>query len=171
VNAALARLRGGDPQAAVAGCRAALASAREIGDDAGVSYALYVLGLSSHARKQYQAAVEHFTACAEMCLAVGVRDREAQARYRLADSLLALGHIGEALEQAGQAVRRCEELGAERDLAEALLVLGRVLAADGRAEDAVRRLTRARDLFAALGLPEETEAGRVVETITAAARR
>ncbi|GLZ01143.1 BTAD domain-containing putative transcriptional regulator [Actinoplanes sp. NBRC 103695] len=171
VNAALARLRGGDPDAALAGCVAALASAREIGDDAGVSYALYVLGLTGHARERYEAAVEHFTACAEVCLTAGIRQREAQARYRLADSLLALGRTGEALAQAGQAVRRCAELGAERDQANALLVLGRVLAADGRAADAVHPLTQARDLYASLGLPEEAEAARVADTVSAAARR
>jgi DNA-binding SARP family transcriptional activator len=168
VNAAVARLRGGDAGTAVTDCESALAMARAIGDDAGISYALYVLGLAQHAQGRHAAAVERFTACAEHCRAAGIRDREAHARYRLADSLLALGRVDEALTQAGLALRRCEELGGERDQAQALLALGRALAAAGRPAEALDRLTRARALFASLGVPEEADAARLAEEVAAA---
>jgi DNA-binding SARP family transcriptional activator/tetratricopeptide (TPR) repeat protein len=166
LNTAMARMRSGDIDTAFDDCESALALAREMGDDAGIGYALYVLGLTSHAQGRYEIAVDRFTACAAHCLTAGIRDREGHARYRLADSLLALGHVEQARDQAELALLRCEELGAERDQAQALMVLGRVLAAGGRAAEAVDRLTRARALFASLGLPEAAEAGRLAEVVS-----
>ncbi|MFB7494377.1 BTAD domain-containing putative transcriptional regulator [Streptomyces sp. NPDC056161] len=166
LNAALAGLRAGDPDTAVATCESALAVARGMNDAPGTGFALYVLGLAHHAQGLYEAAVERFTACVEHCLTAGIRDREAHARFRLADTLLALGRHEDALAQAGQALLRCEELGVARDQAHALMVLGRALAASGRTAEAVERLTRARGLYVALGLPEAEEAARLAETVS-----
>jgi tetratricopeptide (TPR) repeat protein len=163
LNAAFARLHDGDPDRAVSDGEQALALAGEMGDDAGVTYALYVLGLAHHVQKDYETAVERFTSCLHRCRAAGIRKREGQAHQRLADTLLALGRIGEAQHHADLALRRSEELGAERDVARALMVAGRVLAESGRAEQAVERFVRAQALFASLGLPEAEEAARLAE--------
>jgi tetratricopeptide (TPR) repeat protein len=161
LNSAFARVRAGDPDRAVTDAEQALALAGELGDDAGGTFALYVLGLAHHARKDYDVAAERFIASARRSRAAGIRSREAQAQYRLADTLLALGRPGEALDQARTALRHCEDLGAERDQAQALMVLGRIFAETGRAAEAAGRFGRARALFAALGLPEEEEAARL----------
>jgi tetratricopeptide (TPR) repeat protein len=163
INAALARLRQGDAEGAIPSCESALKLAEEISDDDGISYALYALGLAHHARAEYEEAVERFTACAQRCLTAGIR--EAHARYRLADALLALGRVQEALTEVGAALVRCEELGAARDQAQALLVLGRCLAASGDTGEALVRFTQAQALFASLGLPEADDAAALAAVL------
>ncbi|MCG6495427.1 BTAD domain-containing putative transcriptional regulator [Kitasatospora sp. A2-31] len=157
VNAALARVRSGRADEAVAICHEVLAELRTRQDDPGRAYTLYVLGLALHGLGRHEEAVTWFGECLAVAVAAGLRDRAAHARYRLADSLRSLGRTEEALEQAGQALELCEELGAERDQAQALVVLGRSLAELGRGAEAGARLRQAFEIFRRLGLPEAAE--------------
>ncbi|MFC5884460.1 BTAD domain-containing putative transcriptional regulator [Kitasatospora aburaviensis] len=157
VNAALARVRSGRADEAVAICHEVLAELSTRQDDPGRAYTLYVLGLALHGLGRHEEAVTWFGECLAVAVAAGLRDRAAHARYRLADSLRSLGRAEEALEQAGQALELCEELGAERDQAQALVVLGRSLAELGRGAEAGARLRQAFEIFRRLGLPEAAE--------------
>ncbi|WP_327675280.1 AfsR/SARP family transcriptional regulator [Kitasatospora sp. NBC_00458] len=162
VNAALARVRSGRADEAVAICHEALAELRTRQDDPGRAYTLYVLGLALHALGRHEEAVTWFGECLTVAVGAGLRDRAAHARYRLADSLRSLGRTDEALEHAGQALALCEELGAERDQAQALVVLGRSLADLGRGAEAGARLRQAFEIFGRLGLPEAAEVARLL---------
>ncbi|MFE2178507.1 ATP-binding protein, partial [Kitasatospora sp. NPDC059462] len=164
VNAALARVRSGRADEAVAICHEALAELRTRQDDPGRAYTLYVLGLALHALGRHEEAVTWFGECLAVSVAAGLRDRAAHARYRLADSLRELGRADEALDHAGQALALCVELGAERDQAQALVVLGCALADLGRGAEAGARLREAYAIFRRLGLPEAAEvAGLLAE--------
>ncbi|MFB7476960.1 BTAD domain-containing putative transcriptional regulator [Kitasatospora sp. NPDC056184] len=164
VNAALARVRSGRADEAVAICHEVLAELRTRQDDPGRAYTLYVLGLALHALGRHEEAVTWFGECLAVSVAAGLRDRAAHARYRLADSLRELGRADEALDHAEQALALCVELGAERDQAQALVVLGCALADLGRGAEAGARLREAHAIFGRLGLPEAAEvAGLLAE--------
>ncbi|MFE6872719.1 ATP-binding protein, partial [Kitasatospora sp. NPDC057692] len=164
VNAALARVRSGRADEAVAICHEVLAELRTRQDDPGRAYTLYVLGLALHALGRHEEAVTWFGECLAVSVAAGLRDRAAHARYRLADSLRELGRADEALDHAEQALALCVELGAERDQAQALVVLGCALADLGRGGEAGARLREAHAIFGRLGLPEAVEvAGLLAE--------
>ncbi|MEU9232423.1 AfsR/SARP family transcriptional regulator [Streptomyces subrutilus] len=157
VNAALARVRSGRAEEAVAICHEVLAELRTRQDDPGRAYTQYVLGLALHGLGRHEEAVTWFRECLTVSTEAGLRDRAAQARYRMADSLRSLGRAGEALDHAGVALALCEELGAERDQAQALVVLGRSSADLGRGAEAGARLRQAYEIFCRLGLPEAAD--------------
>ncbi|MFE6051431.1 BTAD domain-containing putative transcriptional regulator [Kitasatospora sp. NPDC056446] len=154
LNAAMARVRGGSPAEGARTCRELLPALRAEGDQAGVSYALFVLGLAAHESESYQEAAATFRECLELCRTGGFALREAQARYRLADTLRRLGRGAEAVTAARQATAECEALSADRDQGHALVVLARALADRGRVSEAREHLLRAQALFDRLALPE-----------------
>ncbi|MER6469727.1 AfsR/SARP family transcriptional regulator [Streptomyces collinus] len=165
LNAALTRIRNGQAADAVAPCEEALADLRLRSDDAGMTaYALYVLGLALHAGERWEAAAGRFGECLEVCRAASLRDRAAQAGFRLADTLYRMGDLDGALGRAEEALAVVQETGGERDLATARLVLGRVLAARGDVERGRAQLEEAYDTFSRLGLPE---AGQALDALTA----
>ncbi|MBC3840969.1 hypothetical protein GXW82_13910 [Streptacidiphilus sp. 4-A2] len=146
LNAALARVRSGSPQEAVGVCEEVLADIAAdgaCGDVASSSLALYVLGLALHESGDLHGALERFSRCLSQCRAAGLRGREAQVRYRIADTLVALDRPAEAVECAAQALGLLEGSPAERDLAFALLCSGRALYAAGSLERAAEQLLRA----------------------------
>ncbi|SOB85569.1 AfsR/SARP family transcriptional regulator [Streptomyces sp. 1331.2] len=154
LNAAMARVRGGAPAEGARVCRELLPALRAEEDLPGVSYALFVLGLAAHQCESYQEAAATFRECLELCRSAGLALREAQARYRLADTLRRLGRGAEAVTGARQAVAECEALTADRDRAHALVVLARALADRGRIAEAREHLTEAEALFDRLELPD-----------------
>ncbi len=163
VNAALARVRSGRAEEAVAICHEVLAELRTRQDDPGRAYTLYVLGLALHGLGRHEEAVTWFRECLTVATEAGLRDRAAHARYRMADSLRSLGRADEALDHAGLALVLCEELGAERDQAQALVVLGRSLADLGRGAEAGARLRQAYEILCRLGLPEAADVAVLLE--------
>jgi tetratricopeptide (TPR) repeat protein len=172
LNAALARVRCGSPEEAVVVCEEVLADIASdsggtgggtagaagmgaaAGDAAASSLALYVLGLALHETGDLNGALERFALCLEQCRAAGLRGREAQVLYRIADTLVASGRAVEAVESAARALDLLEGSPAERDLGYALLSSGRALYAADSPERAGEQLLRARELFERLGLPE-----------------
>lgn len=153
VNAAMSRLRSGRAQEAADACEAALPELRELRDSPGTAYGLYVLGLALYDLGRYEEAALRYTECLTIATDTGIRAREAHARYRLADTLRAMGRPRQALREARTALEICQELGAERDQGLALVVIGRALAQLGDLAAARERLTRARELFERLALP------------------
>ncbi|NEB07229.1 tetratricopeptide repeat protein, partial [Streptomyces sp. SID13726] len=101
------------------------------------------------------------------CRTAGLRQREAHAWYRLADSLCQVGRHAEAARHAADAVERCEDLGALRDKAHALTVLGRAGIGLGRTDAARAHLEQARSLFIALQLPDAADVGWILDTLDA----
>ncbi|WP_329569106.1 AfsR/SARP family transcriptional regulator [Kitasatospora sp. NBC_01266] len=154
LNAALARVRAGLPAEAAAACRELLPALTAAKDWGGRSYALYILGLAAHESGDYQEAAAAYQECLELCLTARIPLRQAQARYRLADTLRLLGRCGPAVTQARLALAGCEELLAERDQGHALVALARGLAELGQFTEAQERLRQAAALFARLGLPD-----------------
>lgn len=154
LNAALARVRGGQPGEAAAACRELLPALSAAKDWGGRSYALYILGLAAHESGDYQEAVAAYHECLELCLTARIPLRQAQARHRLADTLRLMGCFAPAVSQARLALAGCEELAAERDQGHALVALARALAELGQLPEARERLRQAEALFARLGLPD-----------------
>lgn len=157
VNAALARVRSGRPEEALASCESALVLMRELDDNVAAAYALYVSALALHELGRYEEAVARYGEALTVCRATGLREREAQALYRLAETLRASGRHQEAARHAASAIARCEEACSERDLAQALVVMGRTLADLGEGDRAREHLERARRVFARLGLPDAAD--------------
>ncbi|MFD8811248.1 BTAD domain-containing putative transcriptional regulator [Streptomyces sp. NPDC059627] len=158
VNAALARLRGGRAEEAVVACETALEMLRATADHQGVAYALSVLGQGMHELGRYEDAVIRYTECLSVCRAMELHGREAQAHYRLADTLRAMGRAAEAVAIAERAVARSADGRSERDRGHALVALGRALADAGRAEEAALHLGEAVAVFTGLGLPDAADA-------------
>ncbi|MGW2248735.1 BTAD domain-containing putative transcriptional regulator [Kitasatospora sp. NPDC001660] len=154
LNSALAQVRDGRPAEAAAACRRLLPGLTDAEEWTGLSYALYVLGLASHELGEHRQAVTALEECLRICRAAGIPLREAQARYRLADTLRLLDRHEEALEQARQALDDCRELSAERDLGHALVITARTLDDLGRTDEALDHLRAAEELFDRLGLPD-----------------
>ncbi|MEW2577319.1 AfsR/SARP family transcriptional regulator [Streptomyces syringium] len=165
LNAALARVDSGRAAEAVPACEGLLPALREIGDDHNLAYGLYVLALALHGLGRYEEALARYGECLELCRAAGIRNREAQARYRMADTLRATGRAGEAVRHAEAALARCEEIGAERDQGHALVVLGRALADLGERDAARVRLREAATVYTRLRLPEAADTERMLECL------
>ncbi|MFE9122839.1 BTAD domain-containing putative transcriptional regulator [Streptomyces sp. NPDC007172] len=170
LNAAHARLRSGRPEEAAASCERVLAELHALEDPHGISYAWYVHGMALHEAGRHTDAVISFTRCLDMCVSARVRGREAQARFRLAETLRVLGSLDVALAEAERALALCEELGLERERGHALLVIGRVLADAGDPEGSLAQLRLAQDVFTRLGLPEAEEADRIARLLSTAAK-
>ncbi|MCY0941040.1 AfsR/SARP family transcriptional regulator [Streptomyces antarcticus] len=162
VNAALARVRSGRPEEALASCESALVLMRELDDNAVAAYALYVSALALHELGRYEEAVARYGEALTVCRATGLREREAQALYRLAETLRASGRHQEAVQHATSAIARCEEACSERDLAQALVVMGRTLADLGEGVRAREHLERARGVFTRLGLPDAADVAKLL---------
>ncbi|MEH0450054.1 MULTISPECIES: BTAD domain-containing putative transcriptional regulator [unclassified Streptomyces] len=169
VNVALARIRSGQADEAVRICQDVLALLTTFRDEAGEAFARYVLGLAHHELERYEAAAADLTACLDLCVAIGLRRREAQARFRLADALRLLGRPVQAAEQAQRALLGCEEFGDQRDQANALVVAGRVYMDQGRSGDARAVLEGARDLYLRLGLPDADTVASLIDELAAPA--
>ncbi|KUJ69346.1 hypothetical protein ACZ90_13100 [Streptomyces albus subsp. albus] len=162
VNAALARVRAGRPAEAVAACRRVLDEGTYPQDGSGRSYAMYVLGFALHTRGDYREAAVAFEESLALCPDAEPRPCAVHARYRLAESLRALGELDRALRHAERALAKCEETGVEWDQGHALMVLGRVLADLGRTAEARACWARAHALFSGLGLPDAAEAAALL---------
>ncbi|AUG80463.1 hypothetical protein CFP65_5777 [Kitasatospora sp. MMS16-BH015] len=154
LNAAVARVRAGQPAEAVRACLTELAKPRLRAPGAGRAQALYVLGFSLHACGRFAEAVDRLGEALRLWTELDQTGWAAATRYRLADSLRALGRADEALPLATEAVHACQAAGSERESGQALMVLARVRWALGRRTEALGCLERAHQLFARLGLPE-----------------
>ncbi|WP_280708336.1 BTAD domain-containing putative transcriptional regulator [Kitasatospora sp. GP30] len=157
-NAAVAWVRSGQPDRAVRACLGELDKPRLRTAGAGRAQALYVLGFSLHASQRYDEAAERLSEALALWTGLDQTGWVAATRYRLADTLRALGRAEEALPLARAAVEACQEGRSERESGQALMVLGRVLSALGRRAEALDCVERAHGLFARLGLPEERTA-------------
>ncbi|MFC3385475.1 AfsR/SARP family transcriptional regulator [Couchioplanes azureus] len=164
VNAALVRARSGRADEAVEICHRVLTQLETLNDDAAAAYARYVLGIAHDALGRHEAAARWYTACVDLCVGAGLRDRESHARYRLADALRALGRPDRAADEAARGLRLCEEIGDQRNEGHALVALGRAMADLGRCAEAREHLRRAYVLFDLLGLPEAEQASRLLES-------
>ncbi|MEU9341267.1 BTAD domain-containing putative transcriptional regulator [Streptomyces sp. NPDC048278] len=166
LNAALTLIRHGRATEAVAPCEEALAELRSMDEDAGMTaYALYVLGLALHGMHRWEEAAGRLGECLRLSLAEGLRDRAAQAGYRLADTLRHMGDLDGARRHAEEALTVLEESGGDRDLATARLVLGQVLIESGHLGRARTQLDEAYAMFSRLGLPEVREAADALAAI------
>ncbi|MET7986974.1 BTAD domain-containing putative transcriptional regulator [Streptomyces sp. NPDC005281] len=166
LNVALTLIRHGQPAAAVVPCETVLADLRSVGDDAGMTaYALYVLGLALHGMRLWDEAAERLRECLRLCRAAGIRDRAAQAGYRLAETLSHMGDLDGAALHAQEALALLEESGGDRDLATARLILGRVLAERGERDRARTQLAEAYSMLERLGLPEARQAAEALATV------
>ncbi|QNP72966.1 tetratricopeptide repeat protein [Streptomyces roseirectus] len=163
LNLALLHVNTGEPQKAIDVCEQLMGDSPSLyGNPAGAAYAFYVLGYAHHTRGAHQLAVTWYERCLSVCLEAGLTSREASARFRLADSLRALGHAESAVAEAVRAVEMCERARDVRNLAQALLVLGRIRLDLGEAEAARSALTDARRMMAELRLPEEHRAAELL---------
>ncbi|MFI6644573.1 BTAD domain-containing putative transcriptional regulator [Streptomyces sp. NPDC050504] len=169
LNAAQARLRSGRAADAVRECEAVLERLHAVRDPRGTSYAWYVHGMALRELGRYEDAVVSYTACLEVCASARLRAREAQARFRLSDSLRCLGRYAEARAEAEAALLLSEELGAQRERGHCLLALARVLAVTGEAEPALARARQAGEVFAGLGLSDAERAEELVRSLEAGA--
>ncbi|MFD8721816.1 BTAD domain-containing putative transcriptional regulator [Streptomyces sp. NPDC059629] len=162
LNAAQARLRSGRAEEAVSVCEEVLTELREVGDPHGISYAWYVHGMALHELEHHAQAVTSYAKCLEICAAARIRGREAQARFRYADTLRAMGKPDQSLSEGERALALCEELGAERERGYSLLALARGLADLGDRPAALERARQAQAAFARLGLPDADQAEGLV---------
>ncbi|MGW0964966.1 AfsR/SARP family transcriptional regulator [Streptomyces sp. NPDC002516] len=171
LNMALTLIRDGRPAAAVVPCEKVLADPESLGDDAGMrAYALYVLGLAHHGQRDWEAAAGRLRECLRLCRAAGIRDRAAQAGFRLAETLRLMGDLDGAALHAEESLALLEESGGDRDLATARLVLGRVLAERGERDRARSQLEEAYTTLERLGLPEARQAADALAAVDPAAR-
>ncbi|MEU5793517.1 BTAD domain-containing putative transcriptional regulator [Streptomyces sp. NPDC047813] len=168
VNAALARARSGQAAEAVAACESVLRGLRSRPDDVVRAFTHYVLGLALHALRRYEEAVTAFTDCLTVSRDAGLRSHGAQARFRMADSLRALGRQRPALEHARESLTALEEAGAARDIAQCLVVLGRIWTDLGDFTAARGCLERARESSLRLGLPDIEEIAALLDAVPAA---
>ncbi|MER8058985.1 MULTISPECIES: BTAD domain-containing putative transcriptional regulator [unclassified Streptomyces] len=168
VNAALARARSGQAAEAVAACESVLRGLRSRPDDVVRAFTHYVLGLALHALRRYEEAVTAFTDCLTVSRDAGLRSHGAQARFRMADSLRALGRQRPALEHARESLAALEEAGAARDIAQCLVVLGRIWTDLGDFTAARGCLERARESSLRLGLPDIEEIAALLDAVPAA---
>lgn len=169
LNAAQAKLHTGRAEEALLVCEEALEALREVGDQYGVAYALYVRAMALHESERYAEAVSGYLRCVEVCQAWQIPGQEARARFRLAETLRVMGRYDEALREAGRALEISELRGAERDQGLSLLVLGRVLADQGEGEAALVRGQQAYTLFTRLGLPDADQAATLIASVDAMA--
>ncbi|MEU8891488.1 BTAD domain-containing putative transcriptional regulator [Streptomyces sp. NPDC048442] len=165
LNAAQARLRTGRAEEALLACESALDALHAVGDQHGVSYALYVRAMALHELGRYAEAVSGYQRCVDICETRQIRGQEAQARFRLAETLRVTGRHAEAVREAGRALDLSELRGAERDQGLSLLVLARALADLGKGEESLVRASQAYTLFARLGLPDADHAAALVASV------
>ncbi|MGW7413855.1 AfsR/SARP family transcriptional regulator [Streptomyces sp. NPDC054863] len=165
LNAAHARVRSGRAAEAVQECETALERLHAVRDPRGTSYAWYVHGMALCELGRHAEAVTSYTACLDVCASARLRAREAQARFRLSDSLRCLGRHDEARAEAEQALLLSEELGAPRERGHCLLALARVLAVTGEVEPALDRARQAHEVFTLLGLTDAEQAGELVRAL------
>ena len=158
LNAAHARLRSGLAEEAVSACENVLSQLHTLEDPQGISYAWYVHGMALHELGRYPEALTSYTRCLDMCVSARIPGRDAQARFRTAETLRVMGSPDAARVEAERALAQCEELGADRERGHTLMVLGRVLADLGDLPAARARVREAQTVFAALGLPEAAQA-------------
>ncbi|HEY8979583.1 MAG TPA: BTAD domain-containing putative transcriptional regulator [Streptomyces sp.] len=166
LNSALLHVSTGDPERAVAVCERLLADTHALrGDPGGTAYAFYVLGYAQHALGAHETAVTWYERCLSVALEAGLTSREASARFRLADSLHALGHAKSALVEAVRAVEMCQQARDGRNLAQALMVLGRIRLDLGQPDAARAALTVCHRIMTELCLPEEHLAGQLLRAL------
>ena len=154
LNASVVWIRSGQPDQAVRACRRELDRPRLRAPSVGRAQALYTLGFSLHAGRQYDEACERLTEALALWTSLGQSGWVAATRYRLADTMRALGRAEDALPLARDAVRACQEGRSERESGQALMVLARVLSTLDRPAEALACLQDAHRLFVALELPE-----------------
>ncbi|MEW1583157.1 BTAD domain-containing putative transcriptional regulator [Streptomyces microflavus] len=158
LNAAQARLCTGRAEEALLACDTALDALRAIGDQHGVAYALYVQAMVLHELGRHAEALSTYMRCVHLCETWQIRGQEAQARFRLAETLRVMGRCEQAVLEAGRALDLSKRRAAERDQGLSLLVLGRALADLGEGEAAVARARQAYAVFTRLGLPDADDA-------------
>ncbi|MFG3055916.1 BTAD domain-containing putative transcriptional regulator [Kitasatospora sp. NPDC048239] len=162
LNAAMARLRSGRADEAVAACDEALVTLRQVSDRHGTAHALCVRGLALHESGRYQDALAAYQECLALCDTWHIPGQEAQARYRAAATLHALGRLGPAREEARRALSHYRGTsGSDRDHGHALLVLAQIELDLGRPEEGRAHASQAQAVFTGIGLPDAARAEAV----------
>ncbi|MFF2043588.1 BTAD domain-containing putative transcriptional regulator [Kitasatospora sp. NPDC058170] len=162
LNAAMARLRSGRAEEAVAACDEALVTLRQVSDRHGTAHALCVRGLALHESGRYQEALDGYRECLALCDTWHIPGQAAQARYRAAATLHALGRLGPAREEARRALAHYRETsGSDRDHGHALLVLAQIELDLGRTEEGRAHASQAQAVFTGIGLPDAARAEAV----------
>ncbi|MFF4820819.1 BTAD domain-containing putative transcriptional regulator [Kitasatospora sp. NPDC001309] len=166
LNAAVARLRSGAAEEAVAICDEELLALRDVPDSHGAAHALGIRGRALHELGRHDEALATYQECLELCRTAGLPRQEAMARYRRADTLRVTGRPAEALTEARAAVTHLEGArDGERDLAYALQILARTEAGLGDRAAAEEHAARAYASLAALGLPEAADARELLDRL------
>ncbi|MEW2514706.1 BTAD domain-containing putative transcriptional regulator [Streptomyces sp. NPDC046870] len=171
INSALVRVYNGQPAEAVEICDRVLRDRLADHDSASIAYAQYVLGFAHHTLEDFTTAVGHYESSLAMSTLLGLRRHEANARYRLAKTLLAVGSLQRAFEEASAAAVLCESIGDTRNQAQALLVLSALHERLGDPREAEGSRTRAQEMFARLGLAPDGKAPAGPESMSPAAGR
>ncbi|MEV5387400.1 BTAD domain-containing putative transcriptional regulator [Streptomyces sp. NPDC052721] len=171
INSALVRVYNGQPADAVEICDRVLRDRLADHDSASIAYAQYVLGFAHHTLEDFDTAVGHYESSLAMSTLLGLRGHEANARFRLAKTLLAVGSLQRAFEEASAAAFLCETIGDTRNQAHALLVLSALHERLGDPGEAERSRTRAQEMFARLGLAPDGTAPAGPESMSPAAGR
>ncbi|NVI87925.1 tetratricopeptide repeat protein [Actinomadura sp. BRA 177] len=104
--------------------RTGLASARLIGDDRGIGYALGGLGYASQSRWEFEESADLFTAARDTFVGVGDARGEAWALHGLGYACRRLQRFREAVAHHRRSVRLAREIGDLRGTGHALSALG-----------------------------------------------
>ncbi|MEU4347998.1 BTAD domain-containing putative transcriptional regulator [Streptomyces sp. NPDC023838] len=164
LNAALARIRGGRADEALPACDEALSALRAMADHHGIAHALCVRGQALHELDRLPEALADYTQCLDVCEAERIPGRRAQALYRYAETLNALGRVEPALDAAARAVAYFRTVpDRDRDRGYALLIHARIAAGAGHHGQALAHSREALEVFTRAGLPEAAQARLLVD--------
>ncbi|MFH8983744.1 AfsR/SARP family transcriptional regulator [Streptomyces varsoviensis] len=159
LNGAMARLRGGRCAEAVTACDETLVLLRGVDDQRGIAHALGIRALAQHECGRYAAALSDHQECLSICVRWGFPGQEAQARYRGAATLHALGEHDRARAETLLALAHYEShTGSDWDHGHALLTLARIELDRGGHDEAATRAAEAYALFTRSGLPDVARA-------------
>ncbi|MFF5701994.1 BTAD domain-containing putative transcriptional regulator [Streptomyces sp. NPDC012794] len=163
LNAALVRVRGGHAEEAVRACDEALVALRELAGERDTAHALCVRGQALHALGRYEDALASYRQCLSVAARVRLTGHEARARFRSAETLLATGRPTEAFAEAQRSVDLLEQTAEHsRDHGYALLALARTESHLDLREQAHTHARLAYEVFAQAGLPETSQAQRLM---------
>ncbi|MGW3045170.1 hypothetical protein ACWC9T_35180, partial [Kitasatospora sp. NPDC001159] len=166
-NAALSRIRSGQPSDAADTCRR-LADPNGTADAAMTAYVHYVLGLADQVLGRLDDAASQMRSCIGCAGTAGDLDRESAAHSRLADILRLLGRVDEAVQEAERALGLATEGGRQRERALAHLVLANAMTARGDHSVARTHEAEAHLLLSRLSALESADAKSLLTALATA---
>jgi len=104
---------------------------KEIGDRAGIALSFDNIGEVYHAKGSFEKAVEYYNKGLEICREIDENWLLPVLNYRLADSLLSLGRVGEALTTANKALDYATEINSKSCIGKSHKVLGQIYREQG----------------------------------------